>query len=91
MTKPGMRTLLPFRLSPRVERLRRREFGGYLNQVTGGNKDVPLVFYCLNVYCWMSYNAALRAINLGYTRVLWYRGGIEAWQQADLPTYNREF
>jgi 3-mercaptopyruvate sulfurtransferase SseA len=33
----------------------------------------------------MSYNAALRAINLGYTNVLWYRGGIEAWQQAGLP------
>ena len=33
----------------------------------------------------MSYNASLRAINLGYTNVLWYRGGIEAWKQAGLP------
>jgi len=30
-------------------------------------------------------NAALRAINLGYTKVLWYRGGVEARQQAGLP------
>jgi rhodanese-related sulfurtransferase len=28
----------------------------------------------------MSYNAALRAINLGYRNVLWYRGGVEAWK-----------
>lgn len=63
-----------------------REFGQYLQQVTGGNKGAALVFYCQSVECWMSYNAALRAINLGYTQVLWYRGGIEAWQAAGLPT-----
>lgn len=32
----------------------------------------------------MSYNAALSAINLGYSNVLWYRGGIEAWQAAGM-------
>lgn len=63
-----------------------QEFGNYLQQATGGRKDRPLVFYCQGVQCWMSYNAALRAINLGYTKVLWYRGGLEAWQQAGLPT-----
>lgn len=62
-----------------------QEFGNYLQQVTQGRKDRPMVFYCQSVQCWMSYNAALRAINLGYTSVLWYRGGIEAWQQAGLP------
>lgn len=66
-----------------------REFGNYLQSVTHGNKQVPLVFYCQSIHCWMSYNAALRAIKLGYTQVLWYRGGIEAWQQAGLPTYDR--
>jgi hypothetical protein len=25
----------------------------------------------------MTYNAALRAIGLGYSNVLWYRGGVE--------------
>ena len=62
-----------------------QEFGQYLQQATQGRKDRPMVFYCQSTQCWMSYNAALRAINLGYTRVLWYRGGIEAWQQAGLP------
>lgn len=62
-----------------------QQFGQNLQQATGGRKDTPLIFYCLSTQCWMSYNAALRAINLGYTNVLWYRGGIEAWQQAGLP------
>jgi PQQ-dependent catabolism-associated CXXCW motif protein len=57
-----------------------------LQQQTKGNKGEVLVFYCLSRECWMSYNAALRAINAGYTNVLWYRGGIEAWKQAGLPT-----
>ena len=56
-----------------------------LRQVTRGQADAPLVFYCLSAECWMSYNAALRAIKLGYRNVLWYRGGIEAWKMAGLP------
>lgn len=65
-----------------------QQFGQFLQQATQGRKDRPMVFYCQSAQCWMSYNAALRAINLGYTRVLWYRGGIEAWQQAGLPLGN---
>ena len=57
-----------------------------LQQRTGGRKEIPLVFYCASDQCWMSYNAALRAINAGYTNVLWYRGGIAAWKAAGLPT-----
>ncbi len=57
-----------------------------LAQGTQGRKDVALVFYCLSRECWMSYNAALRAINAGYSNVLWYRGGIEAWKMAGQPT-----
>jgi PQQ-dependent catabolism-associated CXXCW motif protein len=56
------------------------QFGQFLQQVTQGRKDMPIVLYCLSTECWMSYNAALRAINLGYQNVLWYRGGVEAWQ-----------
>ncbi len=58
-----------------------QEFGNYLRQVTQGNNARPLVFYCQSTQCWMSYNAALRAINMGFSQVYWYRGGIEAWQQ----------
>jgi rhodanese-related sulfurtransferase len=63
-----------------------QQFGQFLQQATNGNKQYPIVTYCLSTQCWMSYNAALRAINLGYTNVLWYRGGIEAWKQAGMPT-----
>jgi rhodanese-related sulfurtransferase len=38
-----------------------------------------VAFFCAGPRCWLSYNAALRAVRLGYRRVLWYRGGIEAW------------
>lgn len=51
-----------------------------------GRRDVALVFYCRSRECWMSYNAALRAIQAGYANVLWYRGGIDAWRAAGLPT-----
>ncbi len=60
-------------------------FGQYLSQTTNGNKQMPLVFYCRSTHCWLSYNAALRAITMGYTNVLWYRGGIDAWTMAGLP------
>ena len=32
-----------------------------LSGMTRGQADAPLVFYCFNAECWMSYNAALRA------------------------------
>lgn len=56
-----------------------------LQQATQGRNEVPMVFYCGGPQCWMSYNAALRAIRLGYRNVLWYRGGMEAWQRAGQP------
>lgn len=59
-----------------------QQFGRLLQQVTRGQADAPLVFYCGGPQCWMSYNAAARAIRLGYRNVLWYRGGLEAWQRA---------
>ena len=62
-----------------------QQFGQFLSQITGGNRDVPMIFYCASVQCWMSYNASLRAINLGYRNVLWYRGGIETWQAVGGP------
>lgn len=65
-----------------------REFGTYLQQATGGDRGRLIVTYCQGVQCWGSYNAALRAIKLGYSNVHWYRGGIEAWQQAGLPVLN---
>ncbi|HEX2539547.1 MAG TPA: rhodanese-like domain-containing protein [Caldimonas sp.] len=61
------------------------EFGEYLQKATAGDRSRLVVTYCQGVRCWGSYNAALRAIRMGYTNVHWYRGGMEAWQQAGLP------
>lgn len=60
-----------------------------LRQATRGQAEAPLVFYCASPECWMSYNAAVRAIRLGYRNVLWYRGGLAAWQQAGLTLGER--
>jgi quinoprotein dehydrogenase-associated probable ABC transporter substrate-binding protein/PQQ-dependent catabolism-associated CXXCW motif protein len=51
-----------------------------LRQLTGGDKARPLVFYC-DAHCWMSWNAAKRAVHeLGYSQVYWYPDGVEGWQ-----------
>lgn len=53
------------------------------------NLNQAVVFYCASSECWLSVNAAMRARQLGYTQVIWYRGGINAWVQAGLPTVGR--
>lgn len=82
---PGAYAALPAHQPGSFDDATQREFGQFLQQVTQGRKDTPLVFYCQSVQCWMSYNAALRAIRMGYSQVLWYRGGIEAWKRAGQP------
>ncbi|GAA0567024.1 rhodanese-like domain-containing protein [Caenispirillum bisanense] len=57
-----------------------------LAELTGGDRSRPVVFYCLDPQCWLSYNAALRAARMGYENVYWYRGGINAWQSAGRQT-----
>jgi PQQ-dependent catabolism-associated CXXCW motif protein len=54
---------------------------------TNNNPQQPLVFFCAGAECWESYNAALRAVRLGYHDVYWYRGGVASWQAAGLPLY----
>ena len=53
--------------------------------VTGNDLARPIVVYCLDANCWLSYNAALRLDALGYETLYWYRGGIAAWKAATLP------
>jgi PQQ-dependent catabolism-associated CXXCW motif protein len=53
-----------------------------LAQLTGGDTNKAVVFYCLSAECWLSYNAVLRAAQLGYRNLYWYRGGIHAWEAA---------
>jgi PQQ-dependent catabolism-associated CXXCW motif protein len=55
-----------------------------LVQASGGDRGRLLVFYCL-ADCWMSWNAAKRALELGYAEVAWYPDGTDGWGDADLP------
>lgn len=61
------------------------ELNALLSGLTGGNRDRALVFFCVNSQCWLSFNAARRAIAAGYREVYWYRGGYAAWKAAGLP------
>ena len=48
-------------------------------------KTTPIVAYCLDIRCWLSWNTAFRLVQIGYTEVYWYRGGMASWKAADLP------
>jgi rhodanese-related sulfurtransferase len=56
-----------------------------LEIISMGDKKFPVVFHAVGSKDSYGYNAALRAINLGYENVYWYRGGEDAWDDADLP------
>jgi PQQ-dependent catabolism-associated CXXCW motif protein len=60
-----------------------------LRQASAGDHHRELVFYCLE-NCWMSWNAAKRAMALGYTRVAWYRDGTDGWEAQGFPTEPRD-
>lgn len=64
-------------------------FARGLRQATGGDRDRPIVIYCRDT-CWHSWNAARRALTLGYTHVAWYREGTDGWAEASHPLELRE-
>jgi PQQ-dependent catabolism-associated CXXCW motif protein len=55
-----------------------------LAAASGGDKATLLVIYC-QANCWMSWNAARRALSYGYRNVVWYPEGTDGWERADLP------
>lgn len=56
-----------------------------LFHITGGDRAFAIVFFCKRD-CWMSWNAAKRAMEYGYETVFWYREGTDGWNKAALPT-----
>lgn len=55
-----------------------------LEKLTGGSHEKALLFYCQEK-CWMSWNAAKRAVEWGYRQVLWYPHGTDGWIAAGQP------
>lgn len=54
-------------------------FKSNLERLAGGAKDKTIVFFCLKD-CWMSWNAAKRALAWGYTNIVWFPDGTDGWQ-----------
>ena len=50
-------------------------------RATAGDKAAPVVIFC-KADCWMSWNAAKRAVAQGYTGVNWYPEGVDGWVMA---------
>jgi PQQ-dependent catabolism-associated CXXCW motif protein len=68
------------RLAPTTEDYLQRG----LARASQGNKAALLVIYC-QADCWMSWNAAKRALSFGYANVAWYPEGTDGWERAKLP------
>ena len=59
-------------------------FSKGLEKATHGDHARMVVIYC-QADCWMSWNAAKRALSLGYSNVAWYREGTDGWSGSALP------
>ena len=51
----------------------------------GPNKSDRVLFYSHGTTGWKSYWAAKRAVEAGYTNVMWMRGGFAEWAASELP------
>jgi rhodanese-related sulfurtransferase len=49
------------------------------------DKAAPLIFYCNGPECWKSYKASKVALEAGYAKVQWLRGGFPEWKAKGLP------
>ncbi len=68
------------RLAPETETYLRKG----LDMATGGDLSKPLVIFC-KADCWMSWNAAKRAVEWGYTDVRWFPEGTDGWDWMEFP------
>lgn len=55
-------------------------------KLLGASKEKPLVFYCANVQCMASHEAAEKAIKLGYKDVSVMVDGIMGWKEGGQTT-----
>ncbi|TNC46945.1 PQQ-dependent catabolism-associated CXXCW motif protein [Rubellimicrobium rubrum] len=60
-------------------------FRAGLATVTESDPSRPILFFCMED-CWMSWNAAKRATEMGYRSVYWYPGGTDGWAGAGHAT-----
>ena len=63
-------------------------FESGIRKAKGDDSSRPLVFYCQR-NCWMSWNAARRALALSLGKVDWYPDGADGWADAGFPLEER--
>jgi PQQ-dependent catabolism-associated CXXCW motif protein len=73
------------RLHPAIEAY----FKTQLERLTGGERGKAVLIYCLE-RCWMSWNAAKRALEYGYTNMIWYPDGTDGWAAAGHPLERKQ-
>lgn len=59
-------------------------FRAGLAAATRGDVNAPVVIFCQR-NCWMSWNAAKRALGYGYRDIAWFPDGVDGWGEAGLP------
>ncbi|MEP3332338.1 PQQ-dependent catabolism-associated CXXCW motif protein [Sedimentitalea sp.] len=60
-------------------------FRAGLARATDNDLGHPILLFCLEE-CWMSWNAAKRALEYGYETVYWMPDGTDGWTFFDYPT-----
>ena len=55
-----------------------------LSKIVPAKAD-PVLFYCNGITCGRSVESAKKAVSYGYSKVYWFRGGMQEWEQKGLP------
>lgn len=53
------------------------------------DKSTKILFYCNGVRCLRSTNAIRKALQWGYTDLVWFRGGWKEWSDKRLPVVTK--
>ncbi|SFM63736.1 rhodanese-like domain-containing protein [Marinobacter zhejiangensis] len=53
-------------------------------RLTHHNRNHPVVVLCKSD-CWLSWNATKRLSEAGFTKLYWYKDGVDSWANAGLP------
>ena len=51
----------------------------------GADHGKPVIAYCNGDHCWRSPKASLALIKMGFSKVQWYRLGMNDWKSKGLP------
>jgi ABC-type phosphate/phosphonate transport system substrate-binding protein/rhodanese-related sulfurtransferase len=54
--------------------------------LSGLDKNAPVIFACNGAECWKSYKSCVAAVKAGFRQVHWFRGGYPEWVARGLPT-----